>query len=78
MFKLMHLTTTFGLPGGLVSKESACSAGNPGSISGLGRSAREGNSSSFQYSFLENPMDRGGAWWATVRGIAKSRTCLSD
>ena len=38
---------------------------------------REGNGTPLQYSCLENPMD-GGAWWAAVHGIAKSRTRLSD
>ena len=33
----------------------------------------EGNGSPLQYSYLENPMDR-GAWWATVHGVTKSRT----
>ena len=37
----------------------------------------EGNGNSLQYSCLENPMDR-GAWWATVHGVAKSQTRLSD
>ena len=37
----------------------------------------EGNGTPLQYSCLENPMD-GGAWWAAVRGVAKSRTLLSD
>ena len=37
----------------------------------------EGNGTPLQYSCLENPMD-GGAWWAAVRGVAKSRTRLSD
>ena len=37
----------------------------------------EGNSTSLQYSCLENPMD-GGAWWAAVHGVAKSRTRLSN
>ena len=37
----------------------------------------EGNGTPFQYSCLENPMD-GGAWWAAVHGVAKSRTRLSD
>ena len=40
-------------------------------------STREGNSNPLQYYSLENPMDR-GAWWATVHGITKSRTRLSD
>ena len=56
---------------------SACNAGDPGSIPGLGRSPGEGNGNPLQYSCLENPMDR-GAWWATVHGVAKSRTRLSD
>ena len=46
-----------------------------GSIPGLGRSPGEGNGSPLQYSCLENPMDR-GAWWATVHGVAQSRTRL--
>ena len=58
-------------------KESACNVGHPGSIPRLGRSPGEGNGNSLQYSRLENPMDR-GAWWATVHGVAKSRTRLSD
>ena len=46
--------------------------GDPGSIPGWGRSPGEGNGNPFQYSYLENPMDRGG-WWATiVHGITKS------
>ena len=40
-------------------KESACNAGDPGSIPGLGRSPGEGNGNPLQYSYLENPMDRG-------------------
>ena len=53
-----------GFPYSLVSKESACNAGHPGSIPGLGRSPGEGNSNPLQYTCLENPMDR-GAWQAT-------------
>ena len=52
-------------------------AGGPGSIPGSGRSPGEGDGNPLQYSCLENPMD-GGAWWATVHGVAKSRTRLSD
>ena len=59
------------------SKEVACNAGDVGSIPGLGRSLGERNSNPLQNSCLENPTDR-GAWWATVRGVAKSRTRLSD
>ena len=50
---------------------------DPGSILGLGRSRGGGNSNSLQYSCLENSMDR-GAWWATVHGVEKSGTWLSD
>ena len=46
-------------------------------LSGLGRSPEGGNSNPFQYSCLGNPMD-GGAWWATVHGVAKSRTRPSN
>ena len=48
-----------GLSVGSDGKESACSAGDPGSIPGLGRSPGEGNGSPLQYSCLENPIDRG-------------------
>ena len=44
-----------GFPGGSVSKESTCNVGDLGSIPGLGRSPREGNSYPLQYSCLENP-----------------------
>ena len=61
-------------PGSSVGEESACSdAGDLGSIPGLGRSPGEGNGNLLQYSCMGNPMDR-GAWWATVRGVAKSPT----
>ena len=50
---------------------------NPGSIPGLGGFPGEGNGNPLQYSCLENPMDR-GAWQATVHGISKSQTQLSD
>ena len=52
-------------------KASAWNAGDPGSISRLGRFPGEGNGNPLQYSCLENPME-GGAWWATVHGVAKS------
>ena len=66
-----------GFPGGSEVKASACNAGDPGSIPGLGRSPGEGNGNPLQYSCLENPMDR-ESWWATVHGVAKSQTRLSD
>ena len=64
-------------PGGSEVKASARNAEDLGSIPGSGRSPGEGNGNPLQYSCLENPMD-GGAWWATVHGVAKSRTRLSD
>ena len=65
-----------GCPGGSDSKESACNAGDPGSIPGSGRSPGERNNNPLQYSYLENSMDR-GAWWAGVLGVTKSQTLLS-
>ena len=62
-----------GFHGGSDCKESACNAGHLGLIPELGRSSREGNGNPFQYSCLENSMDR-GAWRATVHGVAKSQT----
>ena len=59
---------TFSFPGGTVVKNFPANAGDTedmGSISGLGRSSRGGNDNPFQYSYLENAMDR-GAWWVTV------------
>ena len=66
-----------GFPGGSEVNVSARTAGDLGSIPGLGRSPGEGNGNPLQYPCLENPMD-GGAWWATVHGVAESRTQLSD
>ena len=65
-----------GFPGGSGGKESACNAGNLGLIPGLERSPGEGNGYPFQYSCLENSVDR-GAWQAAVHGVAKSWTRLS-
>ena len=52
-------------------------ARNVGSVPGLGRSPVEGNGNLLQYSCLESSMG-GGAWWATVHGVEKSRTRLSS
>ena len=62
-----------GFPGGSEGKAPARDAGDLGSIPGSGRSSGEGTGNPLQYSYLENPMDR-GTWEATVHGIAKSRT----
>ena len=56
-----------GFPDGSVGKESACNAGDLGSIPRSGRSPGEGNGNPLQYSHLKKLMDR-GAWWATVYG----------
>ena len=60
-------------PGGSDSKESACIAGDPGSIPGLGRSPGEGNGNPLQHSCLENPMDR-GAGQAVVCEVTRVRS----
>ena len=62
-----------GFPGGSHGKDFACSAEDPGSILGSGRSPGEENGYPLQYSCLKNPMER-GAWWAIVHGVAKSWT----
>ena len=67
------LNISVGFPGGSDNKESACSAGDPGSFPESGRSRGEGNGHSLQYSCLENSMER-GAWWATVHGVTESDT----
>ena len=67
----------WGFPGGLDGKESACNAGELSSIPGSGRALVEGNGNPLQYSCLENSIDR-GAWRATVHGVTKNQTQLSD
>ena len=62
-----------GFPCGLPGKESACNAGDLGSIPGLGRSPAEGEGYPLQYACLENSMD-GGAWQATVHRVSESDT----
>ena len=76
---ILYLTLYFidsgGFPGGSVSKESSCNAGDSGAIPGSGRSPEDRNDNPHQYACLGNPVDR-GAWWVTVHGIA--RVGLSD
>ena len=69
---LLHLQNAFilDLPGDLDGEESACNAGDSGSISGLGTSPGEGNGYPLQYSCLKNSMDR-GSWQVTVHGVAE-------
>ena len=63
-------------PGGSDSKESACNAGDWCLIPGWERFSGEGNGNLLQYSYLENPMDR-GAWRATVHGVVRVRYDLA-
>ena len=68
-----------GFQSGSAVKNPPANAGDTrdmGSIPGLGKSLEEANGNTLQYSFWENPMDR-GAWWATVHGVTKSQTRLS-
>ena len=71
LFLLVAILGDF--PGGSDGRESACNAGDLGSIPGLGISPGEGKGYPLQYSCLENSMDR-GAWQATVHGVSKSQT----
>ena len=66
-----------GFSDGSVVKNLPATAGDSGSIPGLGRSPGEENGNPVQYSCLGNPMDR-GAWQATVHGVAKNHTGLSN
>ena len=69
-----------GFPGGSLLKNSPAHTGDTedtGSIPELGRFPEVGNGNPLQCSCLENPMER-GAWWATVYGVTKSQTQLSD
>ena len=69
-FFIILLFFNWGFPGGSDSKESACSAGDPGLILGSGRSPGERNGNPLQYSCLENSMYR-GTWQATVHWVTK-------
>ena len=51
-----------------MKNQSACQAGDVGSIPGSGRTPRKGNGNPLQYSCLDNPIDR-GAWQATIHGV---------
>ena len=75
IYYIYGLGYSYNLPSS-VSKKSACNARDLGSIPGLGRSPGEGNGNPFQYSCLENLMDR-GAWRAPVHGIARVRHDLA-
>ena len=72
-----HLMCIEGAFGSSDGKESAYNARDLALIPGLGRSLEKDMTTQLQYSCLENPMNR-GAWWATVPGVTKSWTQLSD
>ena len=74
---MTYIKKRYDFLGGSDNKEPACNAGDLGSIPGLGRCPGEGNGDPLQCFCMRNPMDR-GAWWATVHGVAKSQTQLSD
>ena len=67
-----YFTDISGFPGSSAGKESACNAGNPGSIPGSGRSTGEGKGYTLQYSGLDSSL------LYIVHGVAKSQTGLSD
>ena len=70
--ELLVIPVFLDFSGGSDNKESACGVGDLGSVPGLGRPPGEGNGYSFQYSCLENPMDRGSK--AIVHSVAESDT----
>ena len=76
-FCFIYISRSKGFSGGSDGKESACHAGDPGSIPASGRSPGKGKGYPLHYSCLGNPMDR-GAWWATVHGVTKSQAWLSN
>ena len=68
---MFRYVPSIGFPCGSDGKESTCKEGDLGSVPRLGRSPGEGNGYPFQYSCLENSMDR-GAWWTIVHGATES------
>ena len=74
---LLLFCAILGFPGGSVVKNPSANVGDVDSIPGLGRFPGGGNGNSFQYSCLENPIDRGG-WQAMVHRVTKSQTRLND
>ena len=66
-----------GFTDGSVVKNPPANVGDMGLLPGSGRSPGGGNGNPFQYSCQDNPMDR-GAWRATIHGVTKSRTQLSN
>ena len=77
LYIYIHIHTGEGFPGDADNKESACNPGNLGSSPGSGRYPGEGNGNPLQYSCLENSIGR-ESWQATVHGVTKSQTRLSE
>ena len=77
LIKIFWSIKLWGFPGGSVVKNPPANAGDPGLIPGSGRSPGAGNGNPLEYSCLENPMD-GRAWQASVHGVTKSHTWLSN
>ena len=73
----MYFYQAVGFPSSTDSKASACNAGDPGLIPGLGRSPEEGNGNLLQYACLENAMDR-GAWRAIVHGVGHKESDTTE
>ena len=73
----IYIYIYMGFPGGSVVKNLPANAEDVGAIPGSRRSAGRRNGNPLQYSRLENPTDR-GAWQATVHGVSKGRTRLSN
>ena len=80
-YKLLTLDANkyavLGFPGGSNGKQHACKAGDLSLFPESGRSPGEGNGNPLQYSWPENPMDR-GIWWATAHEVTEHQTQLSD
>ena len=70
---ILNYTSGLAISGSSDRKESTCKVGDPGLITGLGRTPGEGHGTPPQYSCLKNSTDR-GAWWATVHEVTKSQT----
>ena len=77
LYLLTYILLVKDFPGGSVVRNPSANARDASSVPELGRPFGEGNGYTLQYSCLENSMDR-GAEWATVRGVSKSRTQLSN
>ena len=74
---MLPTSVILGFPGGAEGKQSACSAGDLSLVTGLGRLPGRGHGNHSSILAWRIPMDR-GSWWATVHGVAKSQTRLTN